>query len=70
MYIIDDDDELADGEIILVGMTVRDGFQLLQMSPPPALDLSLANRGVLVRLELGWFGGVITRKAQNKQSRL
>ena len=67
MSIIDDGDELADGEII--GMIVPDGFQL-QMSPPPALDVSLVNRGILVRLGLGWFGGVITRKAQKKQNRL
>ena len=38
LSIIDDDDELADGEII--GMAVPDGLQL-QMPPPPALDVSL-----------------------------
>jgi len=38
LFIIDDDDELADGEVI--GMAVPDGFQL-QMPPPPALDVSL-----------------------------
>ena len=63
--IIDDDDELADGEII--GMTVPDGFQL-QMSPPPTLDV--ASEPGLVRLGLGWFRGVITRQAQEKQNRL
>ena len=49
--IIDDDDELADGEII--GMTVPDGFQL-QMSPPPALDVASEPGGYLC--DLGWVG--------------
>ena len=40
------------------------------MSPPPALDVSVVNRRIPVRLGLGWFGGVITRKAQKKQNRL
>ena len=66
LSIIIDTDELEDGEII--GMTVPHGFQL-QMSPP-ALDVSLVNRGVLVRLGLAWFGGVITNMAQKKQNRL
>ena len=52
---------MAHGEDI-IDMTVPDGFQL-QMSPPPALDVSLVNRGARVRLWLGWFGEVITRKA-------
>ena len=46
---IDDDHELADGEII--GMTVPDGFQL-QMSPPPALDVASEPGGYLC--DLGW----------------
>ena len=40
------------------------------MSPPPALDVSVVNRRIPVRLGLGWFGGVITRKARKKQNRL
>ena len=32
--------------------------------------MSLVNRGVLVRLGLGWFGGVITCKAQKTQNRV
>ena len=64
---IDDGDELADVDEI-IGMTVPDGFQL-QMPPPPALDVSIVNRGVLVRLGVGWFGGVITRKPQKKQEK-
>ncbi|CAN0076408.1 unnamed protein product, partial [Scytosiphon promiscuus] len=30
---------------------------------PSALDQSLVKRGVLVKLGLGWFGGVISRRA-------
>lgn len=41
------------------------GFRL-QPSPPPALDQSLVKRGVLVRLGLGWFGGLITRRAHQR----
>ena len=66
MSIVDHDDELAHGEEI-IDMAVRDGFQL-QMSPPPTLDV--ASEPGLVRLGLGWFRGVITRKAQEKQNRL
>ena len=46
-------------------MTVAYGSQL-QKSLPPALDVLLVNRGVLVPIGLGWFGGVMKRKAQNK----
>ena len=58
---LDHDDQLSDGETVL-GMDIPEGFRL-QMSPPPTLDQSLVKRGVLVRLGLGWFGGVITRRA-------
>ena len=44
-------------------MVVPDGFRF-QESRPAALDHSLAKRGVLVRLGMGWFGGLITRKSQ------
>eukprot|EP00903_Cladosiphon_okamuranus_P021062 g19348.t1 len=50
-----DDDQLCAGEESLE-MDVPDGFQL-QASPPSALDQSLVERG------LGWFGGVISRRA-------
>ena len=64
LSIIDDDVKLAGREVI-IGTTVQEGFQL-QMSPSLALDVSLVNWGVLVRLGLGWFSGVITCKAQKK----
>ena len=65
MAIIDDGDELSDGEETL--SVVPDGFQR-QMFPPPALGVSLVNVGVLVGPGLGWFGEVSTRKAQKKQN--
>lgn len=58
---LDDDDELGPGEEPL-GMDIPDGFQL-QRSPPSALDQPLVKRGVLVKLGLGWFGGLISRRA-------
>ncbi|CAM9949429.1 unnamed protein product, partial [Pylaiella littoralis] len=60
---IHDDDDLAPGETEM-GMSIPDGFRL-QPSPPPALDQSLVKRGVLVKLGLGWFGGVLTRRAHH-----
>ena len=58
---LDDDDQLSHGETVL-GMDIPEGFRV-QLSPSPALDQSLVKRGVLLRLGLGWFGGVITRRA-------
>ena len=48
-----------------IGMVVPDGFRL-QESRPAALDSSLVKRGVLVRLSMGWFGGLITRQSQER----
>ena len=48
-----------------IGMVIPDGFRL-QDSRPPALDDSLVKRGVLGRLCMGWFGGLITRKSQER----
>ena len=36
------------------------------MSPPPILDQSSNQCGVFVKLGLGWFGGVITRRVHKK----
>ena len=49
-------------------MVIPDGFRL-QESRPPALDKSLVKRGALVRLFMGWFGGLITRKSQERTKR-
>ncbi|CAB1107407.1 unnamed protein product [Ectocarpus sp. CCAP 1310/34] len=53
---LDDYDELSPEEEALK-MDIPDGFRL-QASPPPALDQSIVKRGVLVKLGLGWFGGM------------
>ena len=50
-------------------MVIPDGFRL-QESRPAALDNSLVKRGVLVRLSMGWFGGLITRKSQERTKEL
>ena len=61
---LDEDDDLTDGEDIQA-MEIPSGFRL-QASAPAALDGLLLKRGVLLRLGLGWFGGVITRRAQER----
>ena len=48
-----------------IGMVVPDGFRL-QESRPAALDSFLVKRGVLLRLSMGWFGGLITRQSQER----
>ena len=50
------------------GMNVSSGFHL-QEARQAMLDESLLKRGVLLRLGLGWFGGVITRRAQEASRR-
>ena len=50
-------------------MEIPDGFQT-QASAPAALDSSLVQRGVLVRLGIGWFGGLITRQSQERTRHL
>ena len=64
MTLLDDDDDMSpDDEAI--GMVVPDEFHL-QESRPAALDSSLVKRGVLARLSMGWFGGLITRQSQER----
>ena len=52
-----------------IGMVIPDGFRP-QESRPADLDNSLVKRGVLVRLSMGWFGGRITRKSQERTKEL
>ena len=59
----DDDDMSPDDEAI--GMVVPDGFRL-QEPRPAALDSSLVKQRVLVRLGMGWFGGLITHQSQER----
>ena len=60
----DEDDTSPEDEAI--GMVIPDGFRL-QESRPAALDNSLVKRGVLVRPSIGWFGGLVTRKSQERK---
>ena len=50
-------------------MVITDGFRL-QESRPAALDNFLVKHGVLVRVSMGWFGGLITRKSQERTKEL
>ena len=49
-------------------MNVASGFHL-QEARQAMLDESLLKRGVLLRLGLGWFGEVVTRRAQGASHR-
>ena len=48
-----------------IGMVVPDGFRPQGLRPAD-LDSSLVKRGVLVRLGMGWFGGLISRWSQER----
>ena len=50
----------------VIEMVTPDGFRL-QESRPAASDNALVKHGVLVRLSMGWFGGLITRKSQERR---
>ncbi|CAB1104605.1 unnamed protein product [Ectocarpus sp. CCAP 1310/34] len=50
-------------------MEIPDRFRI-QACTPAALDISLLQRGVLVGLGMGWFGGVITRQSQERTRHL
>ena len=64
LTLLDDKDDMSP-EDEAVGMFLTDGFRLHQ-SRPAALDSFLVKRGVLVRLSMGLFGGLITRKSQER----
>ena len=64
-----DEDDSMDREGEIHGMEIPDGYRL-QASKPAALDSSLLQRGVLVRLGMGWFGGSITRQSQERTRHL
>ena len=46
----------------LLGMLILEGVRA-QMPPPRALDQLFVTHGVLVRIGLGWYTWVITRRA-------
>ncbi|CAB1107234.1 unnamed protein product [Ectocarpus sp. CCAP 1310/34] len=68
LRLVDDDDSMeSDNEIH--AMEIPDGFRI-QASTPAALDSSLLQRGLLVRLGMGWLGGIITRQSQERTRHL
>ena len=60
-----DEDDSMDPEDEIHGMEIPDGYHL-QASKPAALDSSLLQGGVLIRLGMGWLGGTITRQSQER----
>ena len=64
-----DEDDSMDSDDEIQAMEIPDGFRI-QASTPAALDSSLLQRGVLVRLGMGWFGGMITRQSQERTRHL
>ncbi|CAB1110373.1 unnamed protein product [Ectocarpus sp. CCAP 1310/34] len=62
--LLDDDDSMdpQDPEDEIQGMEIPAGFRI-QEAKPVALDRLLLRRGVLVRLGMGWFGGLITQQS-------
>ena len=64
-----DDEHDMSPEDEAIGMVITDGFRL-QESRPAALDNFLVKHGVLVRVSMGWFGGLITRKSQQRTKEL
>ena len=63
---LDIDDDIADDEALLP-LEVPAGYSLVS-SAPTALTRALVNQEILLRLGMGWFRGVITRKAQARTS--
>ena len=63
---IDTDDDVADDEVLLP-LEVPASYSLVS-SAPAALTRALAHQEILLRLGMGWFRGVITRKAQARTS--
>ena len=64
-----DDEHDMSPEDEAIGMVITDGFRL-QESRPAALDNFLVKHGVLVRVSMAWFGGLITRKCQERTKEL
>ncbi|CAB1105043.1 unnamed protein product [Ectocarpus sp. CCAP 1310/34] len=63
--LLDDDDSMGpeDPEDEIQRMEIPAAFRI-QQAKPVALDRLLLRRGVLVRLGMGWFGGLITQQSQ------
>ena len=63
---MDTDDDVADDEVLLP-LEVPAGYSLVSTAPA-ALTRTLVHQEILLRLGMGWFRGVITRKAQARTS--
>ncbi|CAB1096612.1 unnamed protein product [Ectocarpus sp. CCAP 1310/34] len=65
LALLDDDDSMdpQDPEDEIQGMEIPAGFRI-QEAKPVVLDRLLLQRGVLVRLGMGCFGGLITQQSQ------
>ena len=63
---MDTDDDVADDEVLLP-LEVPAGYSLVSTAPA-ALTRALVHQEILLRLGMGWFRGVITRKAQARTS--
>ncbi|CAB1096151.1 unnamed protein product [Ectocarpus sp. CCAP 1310/34] len=65
LALLDDDDSMdpQDPEDETQGMEIPTGFRIQEVKPV-ALDRLLFRRGVLVRLGMGWFGGLIIQQSQ------
>ena len=63
---MDIDDDVADDEVLLP-LEVPAGYSLVSTAPA-ALTRALVHQEILLRLGMGWFRGVITRKAQARTS--
>ena len=64
--VVDIDDDVADDEALLP-LEVPASYSLVS-SAPAALTQALVNQEILLRLDMGWFKGVIKRKAQARTS--
>ncbi|CAB1103214.1 unnamed protein product [Ectocarpus sp. CCAP 1310/34] len=60
---VDDSMDPQDPEDETQGMEIPTGFRIQEVKPV-ALDRLLLRRGVLVRLGMGWFGGLIIQQSQ------
>ena len=63
---MDTDDDVADDEVLLP-LEVPASYSLVSTAPA-ALTRTLVHQEILLRLGMGWFRGVITRKAQARTS--
>ena len=64
LALLDDNDDMSP-EDHAIGMVIPNGFRLQELRSA-ALDSSLVKCGVLLRLGMGWFGGVTTRQNQER----